>query len=360
LQASDRDSSARPPADAQTTGVDSALNELRLALLSCAAESSFALVVCGERCGASSRRLIVADVVGALDVTRVDANPDRLQKRSEALAAGGIPRTRRAPWPGSRPLYESPGCPSFQGHASASGGRFAAQRLKIEPIVTGAPPSAIRVQLFGIVQGVGYRQAARHRAGKLGLLGWVRNLDDGTVLVHAEGPSEAIETFVSFLREGLPSADVRELRVEETRVEGHEQFAIRGVSAGAFVVRRGRSPDRFVLALEVFGTPRTWVLPKGPSMDPSVKRMAIEIGHEVGHRDDPASSTVWDDGHYEQGGRVPWPLALERGHAVFVLHGQKLHGGFALQRTRPAPKAQWLLIKRSDEQARPGSDVLAE
>ena len=40
--------------------------------------------------------------------------------------------------------------------------------------------------------------------------------------------------------------------------------------------------------------------------------------------------------------------------------GQKLRGGFALQRTRKGPPAQWLLIKRRDEQARPGSDVLAE
>ena len=69
---------------------------------------------------------------------------------------------------------------------------------------------------------------------------------------------------------------------------------------------------------------------------------------------------VWDRGDYEQGGRVPWPEALERGHAVFVLHGEKLRGGFALQRTRPGPKAQWLLIKRRDAEARPGSDVVAE
>jgi hypothetical protein len=57
---------------------------------------------------------------------------------------------------------------------------------------------------------------------------------------------------------------------------------------------------------------------------------------------------------------VPWPEALERGHAVFVLHGEKLHGGFALQRTRRGDKPQWLLIKRKDDHARPGSDVVAE
>jgi hypothetical protein len=69
---------------------------------------------------------------------------------------------------------------------------------------------------------------------------------------------------------------------------------------------------------------------------------------------------VWDRGTYEQGGRVAWPEALERGHAVFVLHGEKLSGGFALQRTRPGEKPQWLLIKRRDEEARPGSDVVVE
>ena len=69
---------------------------------------------------------------------------------------------------------------------------------------------------------------------------------------------------------------------------------------------------------------------------------------------------VWDRGSYEQGGRVPWPEALERGHAVFVLHGQKLRGGFALQRTRRGAKPQWLLIKRRDDEARPGSDIVGE
>ena len=45
---------------------------------------------------------------------------------------------------------------------------------------------------------------------------------------------------------------------------------------------------------------------------------------------------------------------------MFVLHGQKLCGGFALQRTRPGDKPQWLLVKRRDDAARPGSDVVAE
>ena len=111
---------------------------------------------------------------------------------------------------------------------------------------------------------------------------------------------------------------------------------------------------------------RSWAVPKGPSMDPAVKRLAIQVAdHSKDHNDfegeiEGGRVIVWDRGNYEQGGRVAWPEALERGHAVFVLHGEKLQGGFALQRTRPGEKPQWLLIKRRDDDARPGSDVVAE
>jgi DNA ligase D-like protein (predicted 3'-phosphoesterase) len=111
---------------------------------------------------------------------------------------------------------------------------------------------------------------------------------------------------------------------------------------------------------------RSWAVPKGPSLDPAVKRLAVEVAdHEIDHNTFEGAVggggvIVWDRGSYEQGGRVAWPQALERGHAVFVLHGDKLRGGFALQRTRPGKKPQWLLIKRKDEHARPGSDVVAE
>ena len=90
---------------------------------------------------------------------------------------------------------------------------------------------------------------------------------------------------------------------------------------------------------------RSWAVPKGPSMDPAVRRMAIEVeDHSLSHNDfegevDGGKVIVWDRGSYEQGGRVPWPEALERGHAVFVLHGEKLAGGFALQRTRGGDQA---------------------
>jgi DNA ligase D-like protein (predicted 3'-phosphoesterase) len=227
---------------------------------------------------------------------------------------------------------------------------------------------AVRVTVTGAVQGVGFREATRRKALRLGVLGWVQNADDGTVQVHAEGSGEAVEALVAFLRQGPRGASVDGVEVAAARVEGHEQFAIRGVSAGTFVVQQHQATAlHYDLRLEVEGAMRSWAVPKGPSLDPAVKRLAVQVeDHSLGYNDfegatDDGAVIVWDRGGYEQGGRVPWPRALERGHAVFVLHGEKLSGGFALQRTGgEGLKSQWLLIKRRDEQARPGSDIAAE
>ncbi len=228
--------------------------------------------------------------------------------------------------------------------------------------------TAIRAVVRGAVQGVGFRDATVRRARASGVLGWVRNGEDGSVQVHAEGPEAAVRAFEGFLRDGPRGARVSELEVEHVKPEGHEQFAIRGVPAGVFVVQQHAATTRhFDLRLEVGGVMRSWAVPRGPSLDPAAKRLAVEVeDHELAHNafegatGDGGGVIVWDRGTYEQGGRVPWPEALERGHAVFVLHGEKLHGGFALQRTRPGAKPQWLLVKRRDEHARPGSDIVAE
>ena len=228
-------------------------------------------------------------------------------------------------------------------------------------------PAAIRAVVRGQVQGVGFRYAAVARARALQLDGWVRNLPDGTVEVHAEGEPGAVEQLEAWLGAGPPGARVDQLEVEQVRPEGHEQFAVRGVSAGAFVVQQHAATTlHFDLRLEVGGVMRSWAVPKGPSLDPAVKRLAVPVeDHDLAHNSFEGAGgggavIVWDRGTYEQGGRVPWPEALDRGHAVFVLHGSKLNGGFALQRTGAGERAQWLLIKRRDERARPGSDIVAE
>jgi DNA ligase D-like protein (predicted 3'-phosphoesterase) len=227
--------------------------------------------------------------------------------------------------------------------------------------------TAVQAVVRGEVQGVGFRDATLRQAHRLGVMGWVRNARDGSVQVHAEGSEGAVEELVAFLRDGPRGARVAEVAIDRVRVEGHEQFAIRGISAGAFVVQEhAATAHHFDLRLEVGGVMRSWAVPRGPSMDPAVKRLAVEVAdHSISYNafegaTEEGGVIVWDRGHYEQGGRVAWPEALDRGHAVFVLHGEKLRGGFALQRTRLGEKAQWLLIKRRDEHARPGSDVAAE
>jgi DNA ligase D-like protein (predicted 3'-phosphoesterase) len=196
--------------------------------------------------------------------------------------------------------------------------------------------------------------AAAAKARKLGVMGWVRPTGE----VHAEGTPDAVDALIAFL--GEPET-------ERAKVEGHEQFGIRGVSAGVFVVQEHQATaHHYDVRLEVDGVMRSWAVPKGPSLDPAVKRLAVEVeDHSLAHNDfegglGGGGVIVWDRGTYEQGGRVAWPEALDRGHAVFVLHGEKLRGGFALQRTQAGAKPQWLLIKRRDDEARPGSDITTE
>jgi DNA ligase D-like protein (predicted 3'-phosphoesterase) len=222
---------------------------------------------------------------------------------------------------------------------------------------------AIRASLPADGQGAARVERVLARAGELGLLGWVRDDPDGRVRIHAEGAAGAPAALVAAL-DGDGEVDVE---VEKAKVEGHEQFAVRGVSAGVFVVQEHQATaHHYDLRLEVNGVMRSWAVPKGPSLDPAVKRLAVQVAdHDTGHNTFEGAGhgggvIVWDRGTYEQGGRVPWPEALDRGHAVFVLHGAKLEGGFALQRTGRGDPPQWLLIKRRDEHARAGSDVAAE
>jgi DNA ligase D-like protein (predicted 3'-phosphoesterase) len=223
---------------------------------------------------------------------------------------------------------------------------------------------AIRASLPADGQGASHVERVLARAGELALLGWVRDDPDGQVRLHAEGAPGAPSALVASLESAAAGAVVE---TEKVKVEGHEQFAVRGVSAGVFVVQEHQATaHHYDLRVEVGGVMRSWAVPKGPSLDPAVKRLAVQVAdHDVGHNSFEGAGhgggvIVWDRGTYEQGGRVPWPEALDRGHAVFVLHGEKLEGGFALQRTGRGDPPQWLLIKRRDEHARPGSDVTAE
>jgi DNA ligase D-like protein (predicted 3'-phosphoesterase) len=133
-----------------------------------------------------------------------------------------------------------------------------------------------------------------------------------------------------------------------------------------FVVNRHDATTlHFDLRLEVDGVLVSWAVPKGPSLDPAAKRLAVQVeDHDMEHlelegrfEDDGRVQTkiVWDTGLYLPG-EPPGP-ALERGHLRFVVAGQKLKGAFALTRTRMGgDDRNWLLVKVDDEYADPDRD----
>ena len=110
----------------------------------------------------------------------------------------------------------------------------------------------------------------------------------------------------------------------------------------------------FDLRLEVDGTLASWAVPKGPSLDPGAKRLAVQVDdHGMEHLDyEDQNKIVWDTGLYEPA-EDPGP-AIARGHLRFVVLGEKIRGGFALTRTRMGGNDRnWILVKIDDEYADP-------
>lgn len=126
--------------------------------------------------------------------------------------------------------------------------------------------------------------------------------------------------------------------------------------------------------LEADGVLKSWSVPKGPSMDPAVKRLAVQvedqpIGYATFEGEIPKGQygggtvEIWDHGTYESlMDRKAEPQsageAIEAGRIEFVMYGERLKGKFALIRMKPRGKGkpQWLLMKLKDEFAEAGSD----
>jgi bifunctional non-homologous end joining protein LigD len=120
----------------------------------------------------------------------------------------------------------------------------------------------------------------------------------------------------------------------------------------------------FDFRLELGGTLRSWAVPKGPSLDPAQKRLAVEVeDHPLDYGgfegDIPAGQygaghvDIWDRGWWQPDGDAE--AALKKGHLHFALHGERLSGGWTLVRTNlRGRQPQWLLIKRDDEAVRHG------
>lgn len=88
--------------------------------------------------------------------------------------------------------------------------------------------TARRWVVRGRVQGVGYRYFARQAAAKLGLTGYVRNLDDGSVEAYAAGPEEKLSEFAALLHQGPRFSDVRGVEELEAGVQRYGSFEIEG------------------------------------------------------------------------------------------------------------------------------------
>jgi bifunctional non-homologous end joining protein LigD len=147
----------------------------------------------------------------------------------------------------------------------------------------------------------------------------------------------------------------------------------------AFVIQKhAASHLHYDLRLELDGVMKSWAVPKGPSLDPAVKRLAMEVeDHPIEYNKfegiipkgeyGGGSVMLWDRGTYRYGGDAPDPVeglrrGYQKGDFKFVLQGKRLRGSWVLVRTRRGTpqRAQWLLIKHRDDEAVPGSDVTSE
>ena len=138
-----------------------------------------------------------------------------------------------------------------------------------------------------------------------------------------------------------------------------------------FVVQKHRASHlHYDFRLEMEGVLKSWAVPKGPSLDPADKRLAMQVeDHPVSYFDfegvippgnyGAGTVMVWDVGTWEPLGDAH--AMLSKGDLKFRLHGQKLHGEFVLahmRSRRPGSKGtEWLLIKKKDEAMQPGFDI---
>ena len=86
---------------------------------------------------------------------------------------------------------------------------------------------ARKVQIYGRVQGVFFRQWAVNQARELGVNGWIRNRPDGSVEAHVAGGTSAVMQLVDRMRDGPPSARVDDFVVGEVEAEAVEGFSVR-------------------------------------------------------------------------------------------------------------------------------------
>jgi len=145
----------------------------------------------------------------------------------------------------------------------------------------------------------------------------------------------------------------------------------KGLKKRIFVIQKhDASHLHYDLRLEIDGVLKSWAVPKGPSTDPSEKRLAAPTeDHPLEYADfegvipedeyGGGTVIVWDSGSYrnlrqgDDGREFPMSEAFDEGKIEVWLEGRKLTGGFALIRTGKdrSGKSRWLLVKMKDEKA---------
>src|SRR6476620_5985774 len=143
-----------------------------------------------------------------------------------------------------------------------------------------------------------------------------------------------------------------------------------GDSSLKFVIQKhDASHLHYDFRLEMDGVLKSWAVPKGPSMDPSVKRLAMMVeDHPWDYRNfegiipsgyGAGTVIVWDEGTYEpietkrtkKENEKELLYHLYKGSVTFILKGKKLKGEFSLVKTKDRGENAWLLIKKKDKYA---------
>lgn len=149
---------------------------------------------------------------------------------------------------------------------------------------------------------------------------------------------------------------------------------VKGKTLHFVIQKHAASHLHYDLRLELDGVMKSWAVPKGPSVDPGVRRLAMEVeDHPISYNTfegtipegEYGGGTVmlWDRGTYapeDGGGVASLRQSYEKGELKIVLHGERLAGGWVLVRMKRPGRPQWLLIKHRDDDADPTRDITEE
>ena len=176
-------------------------------------------------------------------------------------------------------------------------------------------------------------------------------------MAHANTPPKKAAKPKRAKRQGL---DVYERKRDFKKTPEPAPRRVTGTGPLKFVVQKHRaSALHYDFRLEAGGTMRSWAVPKGPSLDPKQKRLAMEVeDHPLEYASfegiipegeyGGGTVMIWDEGHWSPMDETDPVRAIRKGELRFLLDGKKLKGSWTLVNTS---ERKWLLMKRKDEYA---------